>query len=148
MFYLILAFVACDNNHELHDLYVFEEQTWQDSDTAIFKYSASDTTEWYFATIDLMTTKNYRFSNLWLYFIIETPDDERTVVAHQIPVAHPDGSWIGKRSGNKVQSRLKLSDFQFPIKGDYTFKMVQATQDKEIANVNSIIFSLNRKNKQ
>jgi hypothetical protein len=47
-------------------------------------------------------------------------------------------------SGNKVESQLKLKAFQFPESGEYSFKFIQATQEKEIPHVNSIIFSLQR----
>ena len=139
---LICSCFSCNKNVVYKDLHVFDGEVWSDSDTAVFNYFAEDTIGWYNVILNLRTSKNYGFSNLWIYFIIETPNSNRSVVAHQIPVALPDGSWIGKEKGNKVESQLKLSAFQFPEKGNYTFKIIQSTQEAEIPNVNSIIFSI------
>ncbi|MCC5924744.1 MAG: hypothetical protein JJT77_13250 [Crocinitomicaceae bacterium] len=142
--FLLVGFLACGKGEDYKDVHIFEEEKWTDLDTATFNYLAEDTTAWYNVVLNLRTTKNFRYSNLWIYFIIETPTSGRSVVAHQIPVAFPDGSWIGKEKGNKVESQLKLSAFQFPEMGNYKFKVIQSTQEAEIPHINSIIFSLYR----
>ncbi|WP_165779320.1 gliding motility lipoprotein GldH [Brumimicrobium salinarum] len=126
---------SCTSPAMYDQTYDFENQSWSKSDTAIFEVEVGDTVLNRDFILSLRTTKSYLYSNLWIYIMITAPDGSTSKVAQKIPLANPDGSWIGRVSGSLVESRLRFDSKPFPIKGTYVFKMVNATQEEVIGEV-------------
>lgn len=138
---LILVLVgliqSCKDNTLFDDIHNFKGGTWAKGDTAVFKVDVQDTLNHDFI-LSLRTTTQYEYSNLWIYVMVTAPDSTTSKVAEKIPLAYPDGSWIGRVSGSLVESRLRFDSKSFPIKGEYIFKITNATQQDEITDIQDI----------
>lgn len=140
--FLILLTVAllsqsCKDNTLFDDIHDFDNGTWSKKDTAIFKVDVQDTLQHDFI-LTVRTTTQYEYSNLWLYIMVTAPDSTTSKVAEKIPLADRDGSWLGRVSGSLVENRFRFDSRSFPIKGTYIFKLSNATQQEEIAEVEDI----------
>lgn len=141
----ILALTSCGDQAYYDEAYSFEDNSWADKDTAHFEINVDDTIQPFNFIMTLRTSTQYQYSNIWVYVISEAPDGSKSKVAQRIPLARPDGSWIGRVSGTIVESRLKFDSKPFPIKGKYTFDIVNATQQEEIEEVLDISLRVEKK---
>ncbi len=132
-----VLFQSCKDNTLFDDVHDFENGTWSKKDTAVFKINVQDTINHDFI-LTVRTTTQYAYSNLWIYIMVTAPDSTTSKVAEKIPLAYPDGSWIGRVSGSLVESRFRFDSKPFPIKGEYIFKITNATQQEEIENIQDI----------
>lgn len=138
VFGLFAMLQSCGEQPYFDEVYSFDDKSWDKKDTAIFKVDVQDTLMNHDFILSLRTTTDYLYSNLWIYILVTAPDGTTSKVAQKIPMARPDGSWIGKVSGTLVESRLRFDSKPFPIKGEYIFKLVNATQEKSITDVMDI----------
>lgn len=131
----IILLTSCGDKAYFDEAYSFEDNTWSATDTAHFEIAVEDTIQPFNFIMSLRTTTQYEYSNIWVYVISEAPDGTRSKVAQRIPLARPDGSWIGRVSGSIVESRLRFDSKPFPMKGKYSFDIVNATQQDHIEEV-------------
>lgn len=131
----ILLFQSCGDSALYDQVHSFEDKSWDKSDTAVFNLEVEDTVQRHDFILSLRTTRDYAYSDLWMYLHITAPDGTTSKVAQKMPLARPDGSWIGKVSGSLVESRLRFDSKPFPLKGEYEFKLVNATQEESIDEI-------------
>jgi gliding motility-associated lipoprotein GldH len=132
---IIGMITSCGEGAYYDDVYSFENKTWHKSDTASFVVPVTDTTNLFKFSISLRTTASYEYSNLWIYILSTSPDGSTSKVAQKLPLARPDGSWIGNVSGTVVQTDVRFAAKHFPLKGDYSFEFINATQQEEVEHV-------------
>lgn len=131
----MLTLTSCGDQAYFNEAYSFEDNIWSEKDTAHFEINVNDTIQPFNFIMTLRTSTQYQYSNIWVYVISKAPDGTRSKVAQRIPLARPDGSWIGRVSGTIVESKLKFDSKPFPIKGKYIFDIVNATQQSELEEV-------------
>lgn len=132
---LVVMLSSCGEQAYYDDVYSFDDESWKKMDTARFEVPVDDTSNRFQFSLSLRTTTEYEFSNLWVYIMSTAPDGSTSKVAQKLPLARHDGSWIGTVSGTVVQTEVKFAAKHFPLKGDYTFELVNATQQESIENV-------------
>jgi gliding motility-associated lipoprotein GldH len=142
----MMALTSCGEQAYFDEAYSFEDNSWSETDTAHFEIDVNDTIQPFNFIITLRTSTQYQFSNIWVYVIAEAPDSTKSKVAQRIPLARPDGSWIGRVSGTIVESRLKFDSKPFPIKGEYSFDIVNATQQERLDEVLDISLRVEKAN--
>ena len=129
---------SCGDDAFYDQVHSFDKNTWGKADTAIFKVDVQDSVINRDFILSLRTTTEYLYSDLWVYIMVTAPDGTTSKVAQKIPLARPDGSWIGRVSGTLVESRLRFDSKPFPIIGEYVFKVCNATQEDLIPYVADI----------
>lgn len=134
---LVVLIQSCKDNTLFDDVHDFNNGIWSKTDTAFFKVDVQDTLNHDFI-LTVRTTTQYEYSNLWIYVMVTAPDSTTSKVAEKIPLAYPDGSWVGRVSGSLVESRFRFDSRFFPIKGEYVFKLINATQQEDISNIQDI----------
>lgn len=142
----IILLTSCGEKPYFDEAYSFEDNNWSEKDTAHFEISVDDTIQPFNFIMTLRTSTQYQYSNIWVYVIAEAPDGTKSKVAQRIPLARPDGSWIGRVSGTIVESKLRFDSKPFPIKGNYTFDIVNATQKGNIDEVLDISLRVEKAN--
>lgn len=135
---LLTSLQSCGDKAYFDQAHSFDNKSWDKKDTAVFKIDVQDSVINHDFILSLRTSTEYMYSNLWIYIIVTAPDGSTSKVAQKIPMARPDGSWIGKVSGTLVESRLRFDSKPFPIKGEYIFKVANATQEESIPHVMDI----------
>lgn len=132
---LMIALTSCGDKAIYDQTYSFDDKSWDKGDTAVFKVDIQDTLQIYDFMLTLRTTKNYLYSNLWIYVEVDAPDGTTSKVAEKLPLANPDGSWIGRVSGTLIENKIRFDSKHFPLKGEYVFKITNATQDESISEI-------------
>jgi gliding motility-associated lipoprotein GldH len=135
---LLTLLQSCGEQPYFDEVYSFDDKSWDKKDTAVFKVVVQDSVVIHDFILSLRTSKDYLYSDLWVYIMVTAPDGSTSKVAQKIPMARPDGSWIGRVSGALVESRLRFDSKPFPIKGEYLFKITNATSEKLIPHVMDI----------
>lgn len=133
-----LFITSCNNDALFDQNYSFPQQKWEKKDTVAFSVNVQDTLSNYDFILTLRNSTEYLYSNLWVYVAVTAPDGTTSKVAEKLPITHPDGSWIGRVSGSLVENRLRFASKVFPLKGKYTFKIMNATQQGTIPYVEDI----------
>ena len=131
----LIVLSSCGEQAYYDDVYSFEDDQWDKTYTAVFKVPVEDTTYRFKFSISLRTTTEYAYSNLWVYILSTAPDGSTSKVAQKLPLARPDGSWIGNESGTVVQTEVSFAAKHFPLKGDYKFELLNATQQESLDHV-------------
>lgn len=134
---LVVLIQSCKDNTLYDDIHNFDNGTWSKGDTAVFNVDVQDTLNHDFI-LTVRTTTQYAYSNLWIYVMVTAPDSTTSKVAEKIPLAYPDGTWVGRVSGSLVESRFRFDSKSFPIKGEYVFKITNATQQDKITDIEDI----------
>jgi gliding motility-associated lipoprotein GldH len=142
----IVLLTSCGKQPYFDEAYSFEKNIWSETDTAHFEINVDDTIQHFNFVMTLRTSTDYQYSNIWVYVIAQAPDGTKSKVAQRIPLAHPDGSWIGRVSGTIVESKLRFDSKPFPMKGDYLFKIANATQNEKIEDVLDISLRVEKPN--
>jgi gliding motility-associated lipoprotein GldH len=135
----LFAFLqSCGDKAFFDQVHSFDDNAWDKRDTAVFKVEVQDSVINHDFILSLRTSTDYLYNDLWVYIMVTAPDGTTSKVAQKIPLARPDGSWIGRVSGTLVESRLRFDSKPFPINGEYVFKITNATQEESISDVADI----------
>jgi gliding motility-associated lipoprotein GldH len=132
---ILALFSSCGDAAYFEAVHNFDDTRWDKTDTAFFEIEVDETKGNYEFSLSLRTTTAFNYSNLWVYIESTAPDGTTSKVAQQLPLARPDGSWIGNVSGTVVQTEVKFAAKAFPLEGHYTFKLMNATQQAYIDHV-------------
>ena len=89
--------------------------------------------------IDIRNTRDYAYSNLFLFITTTFPDKVVRYDTLECPLADQYGKWYGHQSGRHVDGRYLLHNrIIFPIKGTYTFQVSHAMRDTVLTGVEDI----------
>lgn len=141
LFILILFFFAACSEQPLYEKVVsFDGKKWKQDVMPVFKVKIDNVDVNYNFTINLRTTTDYKYSNLWIFLKTETPDGMVERKPFQIMIANPDGSWIGNKTGTVVETPLTFRQRKLPLKGQYTFTIEQGITQSDVDEVLDIGF--------
>ena len=116
-------------------------------DTINFQVQIEDTVNTHDVLLQLRTSTDYKWSNMFLFSDIEFPNGKTRSDTFQIFITDKKGHWTGKKSGVMVNFNHYLyKNIKFPIKGQYQFKFNQAMRDTILNEVISIGLKINKTN--
>ena len=144
---LILLFIllgSCQTDEVPVGAFSFKENKWDQKVKPIFELEISDTTNVYDFFITLRNTTDYKYSNLFVYIEETPPFGPSTRSRHEIPIANPDGSWIGNKTGTIIENNYLVKRGKVPFIGKYKFSIEQAITDQEVTEVLDISFQMKR----
>lgn len=131
----LLFLTACSEQPLYEKVVSFDGKQWKQDVTPVFKVKIDDVDVNYNFTINLRTTTDYKYSNLWIFLKTETPDGMVERKPFQIMIANPDGSWIGNKTGTVVETPLVFRQRKLPLKGQYTFTIEQGITQSKVDEV-------------
>lgn len=132
---LSVTVFSCQEAATFEKIYAFETNHWEQKVKPRFVVNIQDTTKSYNFALTLRTTTDYKYSNLWIYMTTLTPNGKKAREPFEIKVAHPDGSWVGKKTGTIVENVLNFNQRKLPMKGYYTFIVEQGITNQSIDEV-------------
>lgn len=84
----------------------------------------------------LRVTADYRYSNIFILFTLQSPDGKKTIRRYGYKIAAADGQWLGKGSANLYTYKLPLlTNFRFPKRGTYQLTVEQNMRDNPLTGV-------------
>ena len=143
---LIGMLASCTEALFYDKVYSFKDQEWTQRVKPSFVVDIKEADKEYAFIINLRTTTNYKYSDLWIYMNTITPDGKKVREPFKISITNPDGSWAGIKTGTIVQNQLQFGKSKLPMKGKYTFTLEQGITNSKIDEVLDIGLSVKRFN--
>ena len=118
-------------------------------DTVNFQLQINDTVNKHDVFLQLITTSDYKWSNMYIFSDIVFPNGKTRSDTFQLYITDKKGLWKGNKSGSMVNFNHYLyKNIIFPIKGPYKFKFNQAMRDTILSEVISLGLKINMSNKE
>jgi gliding motility-associated lipoprotein GldH len=109
---------ACEQPVLYERSYTFKKNTWEQNVKPRFVFELKEVKKEHVFVMTLRTTTDYKYNNLWVFLNTKNPKGETTREPIEIAVAHPDGSWIGKKTGTIVETEvvfIRSTEGQFEV---------------------------------
>ncbi len=139
---IVCLFASCNNRVVFDESQKIDKNGWNMLDNKQFKVNISETDALYsyrFA-INLRHTNDYSYNNIFFFVTTLFPDGS---VAKKDTIecilANYDGTWKGKGNADIKDNRFWFAqNVKFTQKGEYVFKIEQATKDTILLGIKDI----------
>jgi len=140
LFFLLSSLIiACDKNLVFEEFESIPDNTWNMNTLVHFNVNINDTSELYNVFINIRTTDNYQYSNLYLFVSTNAPNGYVQRDTIELTLADEYGKWLGKgTAGIKTLNFPYLQNIRFPYIGIYTFEIEQAMRVTDLKSVKNI----------
>jgi gliding motility-associated lipoprotein GldH len=89
--------------------------------------------------LNLRVTGDYKYSNIFVLIHQTGPDGKSNTTRYEFKLANADGEWLGEGSGNLYNYQVPfLTNYTFPKKGIYQFKIEQNMRDNPLHEVSDV----------
>jgi gliding motility-associated lipoprotein GldH len=140
---LCLAWVlnSCDSNRVYEENFSVENNVWNYEDVKTFAFDITDTLSPLDLYVNIRTTSDYQYSNLYVYLYSAYPNGYSDKDTLEFILAEQDGKWLGESSGTVIENQILISrGGRFPYSGKYTFKIQHAMREKDLPEIIDIGF--------
>jgi gliding motility-associated lipoprotein GldH len=142
--------ISCSDENIIFNEYVDIENTQLSyKDTIIFQTSILDTINLHNVFLQLRTSTDYKWSNMFIFSEIYFPNNKTRTDTFEVFLMDKNGNWNGDKSGIVANFKHSLyKNIKFPIKGDYKFKLIQAMRDTILKEVISVGIKITKPTKK
>lgn len=141
VFCVALCFTSCDSNRIYEENFSVENNVWNYEDVKTFSFEITDTLSPLDLFINVRTTTDYAYSNLYLFLYSEYPNGYTDKDTLEFILAEPDGKWLGENSGTVVENQILISrGNRFSFSGKYTFKIQHAMREENLPEIIDVGF--------
>ncbi|MGB1102964.1 MAG: gliding motility lipoprotein GldH [Crocinitomicaceae bacterium] len=131
-----LMFYACDNNTIFDENQMVEDQVWNSEDIKSFSFDIADTISPVSLAVNLRTTVDYPYSNIYMFLYSEYPDGSSHKDTIEFLLAAYDGKWYGENSGTIVSFQGYIAaGGRFAKPGTYTYKLQHAMREDNLPEI-------------
>lgn len=138
----ITSIIASCNSAIFYDEHkTIVDNVWNIDNKLVFNVDVDeeDLSNAYNFFIDLRNTKNYPYSNAFLFIKTIFPDGRFALDTMECPLTEPSGKWYGRVSNNHIDNRFYLRKSTiFPQKGIYQFEIFHGMRDTNIIGIKNI----------
>ena len=147
---ILILFLSCSNENTILNEYLdIPDSKFSFLDTINFQVEIDDTINNHDVFLQLRTSTDYKWSNMFVFSDIEFPNGKTRSDTFQIFITDKKGHWKGNKSGAIVNFNHYLyKNIKFPIKGKYQFKFNQAMRDTVLNDVISLGLKITKPNKK
>ena len=142
--------LSCSDQNIIFNDYIDIENTQLSyKDTIIFQTSILDTINLHNVFLQLRTSTDYKWSNMFIFSEIYFPNNKTRTDTFEVFLMDKNGNWNGDKSGIVANFKHSLyKNIKFPIKGDYKFKLIQAMRDTILKEVISVGLKITKPTKK
>ncbi len=132
---VLILVTSCTKQSYYNKVYSFKGNEWSQKQKPSFVVDVKEADKSYVFTLNLRTTTEYKYSDLWIFMNTISPDGKKAREPFKICITNPDGTWIGVKTGTIVEHQFKFGKSKLPLKGKYTFILEQGVTESKIDNV-------------
>lgn len=133
---LFLSLTSCDSNKIYEENIPVTDHVWRSDDIKTFAFDITDTISQVKIFVNLRTTVDYAYSNIYVFLFSEYPNGTQNKDTLEFLLAQPDGKWLGENSGTIVEFHgLIASGGRFSTAGHYTFQLQHAMREEELPEI-------------
>lgn len=134
LFMLVLGMVSCDSNR-VFDEYKSVSNAWNKNDNVSFSIKQPDSINAYNLFVNLRTTSEYKYSNLFLIVAMEFPYGKTITDTLEYRMAEPDGRMLGEGISDVKEHKLWYKEgVVFEENGVYNVNIKQAMRENGSVN--------------
>jgi len=138
---VICLTLSCDSGRIYEENIAVENNVWMKDDIKTFQFEITDTMSALDLYVNIRTTTDYQYSNLYLFLYSDYPNGYTDKDTLEFILAQQDGKWLGESSGTVVENQILISrGGRFPATGTYTFKMEHAMRENELTEIIDVGF--------
>ncbi|MDC3352241.1 gliding motility lipoprotein GldH [Crocinitomicaceae bacterium] len=129
-------FYACDSNKVFEENQSVDDQIWNTEDIKTFSFDVTDTISPVSLAVNLRTTVDYPYSNIYMFLYSEYPDGTAHKDTIEFLLAAADGKWYGENSGTIVSFQGYIAaGGRFAKSGTYTYKLQHAMREDDLPEI-------------
>jgi gliding motility-associated lipoprotein GldH len=131
---------GCNSNVVFDKNEKIKKDIWKMDDKKAFTVKVSDVDERYRFAINLRNTTDYKYNNIYFFVTTIYPDGSITRKdTVECLLSYPDGTWKGKGNADIKDNRFWFAkNVIFKQKGEYVFKIEQATRDTNLVGIKDV----------
>ena len=136
VFIAFLNLTSCDSNRIYEENIAVEDGIWKNEDIKTFSFDVVDTMSRVNIFVNLRTTTDYPYSNIYVFLYSEFPNGTTDKDTLEFILAEPDGKWLGENSGTVVEFKGLIASGGFlSVSGTYTFQLQHAMREDELHEI-------------
>ena len=123
----------------------FKNNTWNYNDNVNFHVNIIENTNLYNVYIDIENNDLYKYSNLYLFISLKSPENKIKTDTVDVILADYRGKWFGDKSNDVYKGHfLYRKAVSFPAKGTYIFSVKQGMRNDNLQGISSIGISIEK----
>lgn len=127
--------VSCDSTVIYEDNQACAGNVWKYDDIKTFQFEIKDTLSPMNIKVNLRTTIDYPYSNIYMFLYSDYPNGESFKDTLEFMMAKPDGEWLGENSGTVVEFSSLIGQGVFSKAGTYVFKLQHGMRENDLAEI-------------
>ena len=132
----VLLISACGKVNFFERTQRFPQQEWPFAVEPTASFDIQDTSSLYHIYVVLRHTDAYRYNNIWINVITQSPNDSPKTQLLNIALADNTKGWLGSGMDDIYDRRARITREPIALKkGLYTFKLKQAMREDPLAYV-------------
>lgn len=140
-----LFIASCSDDTVYEKAYDLENHTWKANDVKQFKVKVDDTTSLYNFIVNIRTTRDYEYSNLYVFLRSINPDSTYRSDTIEFILADHTGKWTGNTAGGVIENNILVyKNLRFSQNGKYLFEIEQAMRNKTLNEVVDVGISIKK----
>lgn len=139
----LVALGSCDSSMLYDQQFSVAEDGWHSDDVKTFEFDIEDTLSPLDLYINVRTSTDYPYSNIYLFLYSEYPDGYSDKDTLEFILAESNGKWLGESSGTVVENKMLISrGGRFAAAGKYVFKLEHGMRESVLPEVLDVGFRL------
>lgn len=141
LFLVMGMMVSCEMSVFYDEHKTVKDNVWNIDDKMVFnvEVDSADILDRYNFLIDLRNTREYPYSNAFLFIKTTFPNGGYALDTMECPLTDPSGKWYGKVSSSHVDNRFYLrKDVIFPQEGMYRFEIFHGLRDTNVVGIKNV----------
>lgn len=130
-----LLMTSCDSALIYEENQACEDNVWSHDDIKVFQFDVEDTLSPMNIKVNLRTTTDYPYSNIYMFMYSEYPTGESFKDTLDFKLAESDGKWLGENSGTVVEFQGLIGQGVFSKAGTYIFKLQHGMREDDLAEI-------------
>lgn len=131
-----LLLSACGKVNFFEKTERFSQQEWSTAVEPTASFDIQDTSSLYHIYVVLRHTDAYRYNNIWINIITQSPNDSPKTQLLNIALADNTKGWLGSGMDDIYDRRARITREPIALKkGLYTFKLKQAMREDPLAYI-------------
>ncbi|MGK6352644.1 gliding motility lipoprotein GldH [Parapedobacter sp. DT-150] len=136
---MALLAASCMDTAVVDQNVAIADHAWQYADQPRLTARITDTGKRYNVYLNLRHTPEYQYSNIFVLLHQHWPDGSDTTERIELPLAAPDGRWLGEGGGSVfTHQQLIKQSVQFPDTGTYTFVIEQNMRENPLREITDV----------
>ena len=134
-----LLITSCTDNAALDEFVPIPDRAWSYENQPELTAYITDTNTRYAIYLNLRHTPDYKYANVFILLHEHRPDGTDTTERIEMPLAEPDGRWLGRGSGSVYTHQQLIKEaVQFPDTGIYVFKLEQHMRENPLREITDV----------